>query len=431
MSDPYVAIVTVLYKMVGTPTVTPGVVVGVPFSMFIACDKMSYLMKQKVIAHMDMDAFFAAVEQRDDPTLCGKPVIIGADPRKGKGRGVVSTCSYEARKYGIHSAMPISVAYRKCPHGVFLPGNMSKYRKASDQIFDILYDFTPDMETISVDEAFLDITGSYHFYQTPYRACLAIKERIKKEVCLTASIGIAPNKMVAKIASDYSKPDGLLEIQPDQMLDFLQPLSIERLWGVGKQTQKTLNGMGIETIGDLAKYSETILQENLGVHGQHLYDLSHGIDDREVIDNDEIKSVSHEHTFDQDINDRRKIESVLSSLSEKVSRRLRKYELKGKTVTVKIRLSNFKTVTRAYTFSERVNYYDEIYKKARELFDVYYEHSMKIRLLGVRVANFDDPYIQENLFTDSALERKERIHKAIDSIKDKFGEKAIHRAQNI
>ena len=388
-------------------------------------------MQKKVIAHMDMDAFFAAVEQRDNPALIGRPVIIGADPKKGKGRGVVSTCSYEARIYGIHSAMPIAIAYRRCPHGIFLSGNMSKYRKASDQIFDILYDFTPDMEPVSVDEAFLDITGSYHFYQTPTKTCLAIKERIKKEVRLTASIGIAPNKMVAKIASDYSKPDGLLEIKSDQMLDFLWPLPIERLWGVGKQTQKTLNAMGIQTIGDLAKYSENALQESLGVHGQHLYDLSHGIDDREVIVDDAIKSVSHEHTFDKDIDDISKVDSVLSLLSEKVSRRLRKYDLKGKTVTVKIRLSNFKTVTRAATFGEHINFFDEIYKKAKELFSAYYKYPMKIRLLGVRVSNFDDPYFQESLFQSPESEKKEKIHKAVDAIKDKFGERAIQRAQNI
>ena len=388
-------------------------------------------MKQKVIAHVDMDAFFAAVEQRDNPALVGRPVIIGANPKGGNGRGVVSTCSYEARAFGIHSAMPIAIAYRRCPHGIFLPGSVSKYRKASDQIFDILYDFTPDMEPVSVDEAFLDITGSYHFYQTPIKTCLAIKERIKKEVRLTASIGIAPNKMVAKIASDYCKPDGLLEIKADQLLDFLWPLSIERLWGVGKQTQKTLNAMGIETVEDLAKFSESKLQKSLGVHGQHLYDLSHGIDDREVIVDDEVKSVSHEHTFDKDIDDINKADSVLSLLSEKVSRRLRKYDLKGKTIAVKIRLSDFKTVTRAYTYSERTNFFDEIYKKAKELFNAYYKYPMKIRLLGVRVSNFDDPYVQESLFQRLDTEKKEKIHKAMDLIKDKFGERAIQRAQNI
>lgn len=388
-------------------------------------------MNKKVIAHLDMDAFFAAVEQRDNPSLKGKPVIIGADPKKGKGRGVVSTCSYEARKYGIHSAMPISVAYRKCPCGVFLPGSMRKYKLASEQIFNIIYDFTPDMEPISVDEAFFDITGSYHFYKTPTKTCLALKERIKREVCLNASIGIAPNKMVAKIASDFSKPDGLLEILPNQLFEFLWPLSIGRLWGVGKQTQKALNAMGIKTIGELAKHSLEDLHGCLGIHGQHLHDLANGVDAREVHVDDVIKSVSHEHTFDKDVSNQERIDAILSLLSEKVSRRLRKYGLKGKTLTVKIRLSDFKTVTRAYTFTEHINFFDEIYKKAKDLFDAYYNYPMKIRLLGVRIANFDDPYVQESLFQNPSSEKKEKIHKAVDAIKDKFGERAIHRARNI
>jgi len=392
---------------------------------------MNGLNRIRVIAHIDMDAFFAAVEQRDNPALRGRPVIVGADPKKGKGRGVVSTCSYEARQYGIHSAMPISTAYRKCPGGIFLPGNMRKYRKVSDQMFDILYDFTPDMEPVSVDEAFLDITGSYHFYQTPYKTCLAIKERIKKELHLTASIGIAPTKMVAKIASDFSKPDGLLEIHPDKLLEFLWPLPVEKLWGVGQQTQKALNAMGIQTVGELAKYPAANLHKRLGVHGQHLSDLANGIDERDVCVDDEIKSVSHEHTFDEDTADKDKIYSTLSFLSEKVSRRLRKYELKGKTVTLKVRLSNFRTVTRAHTFGAGINFFDDIYRQARQLFDVFYRPSMKVRLLGVRVSNFNDSYVQEDLFESRISEKREKVHKAVDLIKDKFGEKAIQRAQNL
>ena len=380
---------------------------------------------------MDMDAFFAAVEQRDNPALKGQPVIIGADPKDGKGRGVVSTCSYEARKYGVHSAMPISIAYRKCPHGVFLRGSMRKYKQVSDQIFNILYDFTPDMEPVSVDEAFLDITGSYHFYQTPYKTCLAIKERIKKEVNLTASIGIAPVKMVAKIASDFCKPDGLLEILPDKVFDFLWPLPIEKMWGVGKQTEKILNAMGIRTIGELAKYPVEGLSAKLGSHGRHLCDLAKAIDERDVYVDEEIKSVSHEHTFEEDVSDLKEVYGILSHLSEKVSRRLRKYEMKGKTITLKVRLSDFKTVTRALTFSERINFFDNIYEQAKGLFDAFYEPSMKIRLLGVRMSNFSDPYVQESLFQSTVEEKREKVHKAVDLIKDKFGEGAIHRARNM
>ena len=388
-------------------------------------------MKPRVIAHMDMDAFFAAVEQRDNPALMGKPVIVGADPKQGKGRGVVSTCSYEARRYGIHSAMPIGQAYRKCPHGVFISGNMRKYSVISDQIFDILYDFTPDMEPVSVDEAFLDLTGSYHFHGTPLKTCAAIKERIKNEIRLTASIGIAPNKMVAKIASAHSKPDGLLEVLPEQLFEFLWPLPVEKLWGVGGQTQKALNAMGIATIGDIARCSYEELCRRFGVHGQHLYQLANGIDEREVRVDDTVKSVSHEHTFDSDIQDREEALKILSLLSEKVSRRLRKHGLKGRTLTVKIRLSDFRTVTRAFTFGARVNFFEEIFQRSRELFEAYYRPAMKIRLLGVRMADFEDAYVQESLFQSQASEKKEMVHRAVDRIKDKFGENAIQRAQNV
>ncbi len=388
-------------------------------------------MKKKVIAHIDMDAFFAAVEQRDDPTLKGKPVIIGADPKEGKGRGVVSTCSYEARKFGIHSAMPISTAYRKCPNGIFLRGSGRKYREVSRQIFDILYDFTPDMEPVSVDEAFLDLTGSYHFYDTPLKTGRAIKGRINKEVGLNSSIGIAPVKMVAKIASDFCKPDGLLEIVPAKVLDFIWPLPIERLWGVGQKTQKALNAIGITTVGELAQYPADALQARFGEHGRHLSSLANGIDEREVYADEEIKSVSHEHTFEEDVADVSEVYNVLSHLSEKVSRRLRKYALKGKTITIKVRLSDFTTVTRAHTLGERVNFFEDINRQAKGLFDAYHKKGMRIRLLGVRVSNFTDPYVQESLFRDPLAEKREKVHQAVDLIKDKFGEGAIQRARNM
>jgi len=389
------------------------------------------VMNSRVIAHIDMDAFFAAVEQRDDPSLQGKPVIIGADPKKGKGRGVVSTCSYEARKYGVHSAMPISAAYARCPHGIFLRGHMHKYSDVSRKIFDVLHEFTPHVEPISIDEAFLDITGCYHFYQTPYNLCLAIKERIKNDLRLTASIGIAPNKMTAKIASDYGKPDGLKEVTPETLQAFLRPLAVERLWGVGKQTRQTLNRMNIQTVGELAQCSPKVLTKDLGSHGLHLFDLANGIDDRKVEQDEIIKSVSHEHTFEVDARERAEMESILSFLSEKVSRRLRRYGLKGKTVTIKIRLSDFKTVTRARTLDERINFFEDIYQTAKNLFGEFYMSSMKIRLLGVKVSGFEDSYVQEGLFSKPNAAKRERIHQAVDLIKDKFGEQAIRRARNV
>jgi len=383
----------------------------------------------KTIAHLDMDAFFAAVEQRDNPALLGKPVIVGADPKEGKGRGVVATCSYEARAYGIHSAMPISQAYRLCPRGVFVRGRMRVYKEVSQKVFRILYDFTPDIEPVSIDEAFFDLTESFHLHQTPLKACYRIKERIKKELDLNASIGIAPNKMTAKIASDFCKPDGLLEIKPEELMDFLWKLPVERLWGVGKKMQVSLHQMGIKGVRDLANYPEEKLRARFGEQGKKLSELAHGIDTRQVKNiPDEIKSVSHEHTFEIDTKDKGEVYRMLSLLSEKVSRRLRKLRLKGRTITIKIRLDNFQTVTRAKTLSERVNFFEDIYQQARDLFDGFYSQGMKVRLIGIGMSNFHDPYLQDHLFEDKQVVKKEKVHAALDLIKDKFGEQAIYRA---
>ena len=384
-------------------------------------------MPQRVIAHMDMDAFFAAVEQRDNPRLKGKPVIIGADPKGGTGRGVVSTCSYEARVFGVHSAMPITQAFRLCPQGIYLRGNHQKYRNVSEQIFHILEDFTPDIQPISIDEAFLDITGSLQLFGTPKDLARKIKDRIKREVHLDASIGIAPNKMVAKIASDLSKPDGLLEILPEYMLEFLYPLNIDRLWGVGKKTKQSLNAMGIIKIGDLAAASLEILENRFGEHGRHLHALANGIDYRVVENDDETKSVSNEHTFEVDTADKEAILDKFLWLSEKASRRLRKKELKGKTISIKVRLKGFDTYTRAHTLTDRTNFSDVIYREAIALYEEFNRPQNQIRLIGVRVSNFEDPYVQDSLFEDPEDAKDEQLHQAFDDIKNKYGERIIRR----
>lgn len=380
----------------------------------------------KVILHIDMDAFFAAVEQRDHPYLKGKPVIIGADPKGGKGRGVVSTCSYETRVFGVHSAMPISTAYRLCPQAVFLPPDFRKYKHASQQVFKILERFTPDIEPISIDEAFLDITGTFHLYGSPSALALHIKEDIRREVNLAASIGIAPVKMVAKIASDVSKPDGLIEVKPDDVHNFLAPLPIERLWGVGKKTKDVINRLGIKTIGDFLKFSRPNAFEHLGEYGLHLFDLASGIDPREVCAHGEAKSVSHEHTFDIDEADPQKVIEVLFILSQKVSRRLRKENLKGRTVSIKVRVQNFQTFTRAKTLNARTNFVDTIDGHARQLFLDFFKKGMKVRLIGVRLSGFEDPYVVDGLFTHPRDVKKENVHHAVDLLKDRFGEGMIH-----
>lgn len=385
-------------------------------------------MKRSYIVHVDMDAFFAAVEERDNPAYRGKPVVVGADPKNGKGRGVVSTCSYEARKYGIHSAMPISIAYRKCPHAIFVPPDMEKYSAVSSRIYKIFYEFTPDIEPISIDEAFLDITGSYHLFGTPLQTCLAIKKKIKSETCLTASCGLAPNMMAAKIASDLKKPDGMVEVTEEGLLEFLRPLPARKLWGLGPKGEAILKDMGIITVGDIARTPVEELVSVLGEHGRGLWELANGRDRRRVSPEGETKSVSNEHTFDVDTGDRDRIRGVLISLSESVSGRLRHDGLKARTITLKIRLEGFSTYTRSVTLDEATNFCDVIYRNIVVLFDKFDRRGKKVRLVGVKTSNFLESNISENLFSKDADAKMENTHGAIDKITGKFGSGSIFRA---
>ncbi|MCJ7579986.1 MAG: DNA polymerase IV [Candidatus Aminicenantes bacterium] len=386
--------------------------------------------KERYIVHVDMDAFYAAVEQRDHPLYRGKPVVVGADPKGGKGRGVVAACSYEARKFGIHSAMPISLAYRKCPGAVFLHGDHNKYERESRKIFEILKRFSPDLEPISIDEAFLDISGSYHLFVSPENTCRKIKEDIKKETGLTASIGLAPNKMTAKIASDIGKPDGLIIVNKNELLNFLHPLPVETLWGVGKKTKEEFKKNGIKSIGDLARQDRIPFLRQFGKAGEHIWQLANGLDPREVEAATGAKSISNEYTFDVDAADLDKVLDVLMKLSEKVSRRLRKEGFSGRTITLKIRFSDFQTFTRSDTLAAPTNFIEDIYRTCAskiKSFDLQRKH---VRLIGVHVSNLSRGSDQLGLFEGqpSNLEKKEKLHQALGKIKDKFGEKAIkHR----
>lgn len=376
-----------------------------------------------------MDAFFAAIEQRDNPAFLGKPVIIGADPKSGKGRGVVSTCSYEARKFGIHSAMPISIAYRKCPRGIFLPVDSEKYSRLSREIYNILYTFTPEVEPISIDEAFLDITGSFHLFgATPRAACLLIKSRIKKQTGLTASIGLAPTKTIAKIASDLKKPDGLVEVKENGVLDFLRPLDISKIWGLGKKSEVVFREMGINTVGELAEMGIRELTDAFGKNGAHFWNLAHGIDERSVETERDTKSIGNEMTFDKDTLDKRKIESTLMYLCEKVSIRLRRSSLKGRTITLKIRLQGFKTYTRAVSINNSTNFADMLYNETKKLYNRFDAKDEKVRLLGIAVSNLSPADLKMSLFTGADEKKREDIHKAVDKIKKRFGDAAIKRA---
>jgi DNA polymerase IV len=382
--------------------------------------------KARTILHVDMDAFFASVEQLDNPLLKGKPVIVGADPKGGNGRGVVSTCSYEAREYGIHSAMPISIAYQKCPHGVFISGNMKKYGDVSKQIYEIFYQITPDVQGVGIDEAFLDITGTERLFGKPLEVAKLIKKKIRQKIGLTASVGIAPIKMAAKIASDLKKPDGLVEVKPENLLDFLWPLDISKIWGLGKKTEVVMRRHNINTIGDLAKTSKDKLNRLFGAYGLHFWELANGIDEREVRENPSAKSLSAETTFDMDTNDEKQINSALLKLCDKVAFRLRAENLKGKTITLKIRLQGFETYTRALTLPKSTNYSDEIFENVKKLYFDFKKPGKK-RLLGVKLSNLIPADTRESLFEEEKDCQREAVHQAMEKIRAKFGKKSISR----
>ncbi len=382
-------------------------------------------MPERYIVHVDMDAFFAAIEQRDNPSFRGKPVIVGANPKGG--RGVVSTCSYEARAFGIRSAMPISEAWRRCPKGIFIRPQMKKYSAASKNIFNILYGFTPDMQPVSIDEAFLDITRSYKLFGKPMDVCRKIKERIQAETGLTASVGLAPNKFIAKIASDLKKPDGLVVVKSKEAVLFLRPLDISRIWGLGPKAEKILKRRGIATIGQLSTMDSNKLIRLLGRQGAEFKALALGVDDRKVESGGETKSISNEITYDRDTASDDKIKSSLLALCDKVAFSLRRENLKGKTITLKIRLEDFSTFSRSITVNFATNYADIIYEHIVKLYKAF-KRKKKVRLVGVKVANFMPADEKESLFDEAENEKREKAHKAIEYIRKKFGYNAIYRA---
>ena len=386
--------------------------------------------KERFIAHVDMDAFFASVEQRDDPSIRSKPVIVGSDPNRGKGRGVVSACSYEAREFGIHSAMPISRAYRLCPGAIFLPVDMDKYSKASEEIYRILYSFTPDIEPIGIDEAFLDITGSHHLFGGAIETCRCIKYKIKSETGLMASIGLAPNKTAAKIASDLEKPGGLVEVTGERLLEFLHPLPVEKLWGLGKKSSKGLFDIGVRTIGELAMAAPWRIRKVLGKNGDVFQALANGIDDDPVEPGGDAKSVSNELTFDLDIARKDKVTSALMYLSEKVSSRLREGRVKCRTITLKIRLEDFTTRTRSFTFQRATNLTEELYNKVNELYNVFDNGIRKVRLVGVRASGLSDSIAEKELFETEIEKKRESVDLGMDKIKARFGNDSIYRASS-
>jgi DNA polymerase-4 len=378
------------------------------------------------ILHIDMDAFYASIEQQDNPALKGQPVIVGGDAEK---RGVVSAASYEARAFGVHSAMPASQARRLCPQGVFLPVRMKRYREVSGQIFEVFQGYTPLIEPLSLDESFLDVTGCESLFGPAPEMAREIKRKILVRTGLTASAGIAPNKFLAKIASDWRKPDGLVEIKPDEVGAFLENLPISKLWGVGKSTEEILKGMGILRAGQLAQYPPEGIGKKLGKFGLELLALARGEDNRPVVPHEEAKSLSQEQTFTPDLQDRQVMEQVLLDQAEQVGWELRKQKLKGQTVHLKVRYPDFILITRSQTLSLPTDAGMEIYRTAVKLLEKTEVRSRKARLLGVGVSNLRhrDTPLQRGLF-DSYREKEEKSLEAVDKIWNKFGPEAIKRA---
>lgn len=377
---------------------------------------------------MDLDAFYASVEQLDNPLYRGKPVIVGADPKGGKGRGVVSACSYEARAFGIRSAMPISQAYRRCPQGVYLPVRMGRYQEVSERVQAIFWDYTDLVEPISIDEAFLDVTRSQMAFGPAEGMAREIKRRIREEESLVASVGVATNKFIAKVASDLEKPDGFVVVRAGEERDFLSPLPVSRLWGVGKKTEAKLKAMGVQTIGQLAELSEDILRSRFGKLGCQLHLLSQGIDEREVVPAEEPKSIGKETTFAQDVEDEELLERTLLALCDEVSRRLRREGYIARGLTLKLRYEDFTTLTRAQPLTPPSDLTADLYPAALGLLAQIPLRGRRVRLLGVAASALlprgeGAPHQLE--FFQEGREREHRLAEAIDKLKERFGRRAL------
>ncbi len=384
-------------------------------------------MSVPAILHVDMDAYFASVEVLDRPELKGKPVIVGGRPGS---RGVVSAASYEARAFGVHSAMPLVRAGRLCPDGVFLPVRMDRYVELSRRIFEIFNDFTPLVEGLSLDEAFLDVRGSIRLFGPGVDIGRAIQKRIREEIGINCSVGVSPVKFVSKIASDLEKPNGFVVVGRDEVRDFLAPLPIERLWGVGEVTAERLRHLGITTISQIRSAGESFLTEQFGEHGTHLHRLSRGRDDRAVVPDAGRKSVGHETTFAEDIGNRETLLAVLVDVCEEVARRARRGGHRGRVIVLKVRYAPFETHTFRTTIATVTNSTDDILRTARELFDRSLKvPPRKVRLLGVTLTGLADrPDRQRTLFTDESRERAQRIDSTMDDILDRMGRRSIRRA---
>ena len=384
----------------------------------------------KTFFHIDMDAFFVSVEELFDPSLKGKPVVVGGRPDQ---RGVVSAASYAARKFGVHSAMPRRTAYRLCPQAIFVDGHPDRYREYSRKVFHVLNGFSPRVEMASIDEAYMDLTGTERLHGQPLRAAHSLHDAVRRETGLRCSIGISRSRMVAKVASDQAKPDGVLWVIPGQEAHFLAPLDVRKIPGVGKVTEKNLHACGIRKVGDLASIEEGFLRERFGQWGLALAGKARGLDagawfDGEIGENGDPKSISHEHTFNEDTADDDALEATLARLSEMVGRRLREHRLYARTVQLKLRYSDFSTITRAHSLDHATQLDTELFAEARGLLRSNRKAGASIRLLGVHASGLEDAEGQLNLMDEPKADRWRKALSAMDSLRDRFGEEAVSLA---
>ena len=383
--------------------------------------------------HVDMDAFFVSVEELFDPSLIGKPVVVGGQADQ---RGVVSAASYAARKFGVHSAMPLRTAARLCPQAIFVNGHPDRYRDYSRKVFKVLKSFSPQVDMASVDEAYMDITGTERLHGPPLRAAHRLHDAMKQETRLNCSIGIAASRMVAKVASDQAKPNGVLWVLPAEEARFLAPLDIRKIPGVGKVTEKNLQAWGIRKVGDLAALEEDFLKQHFGQWGLALAGKSRGLDaggwfDGVVGEEHNPKSISHEFTFNEDTADLETLEAMLARLSEMVGRRLREHKLFARTVQLKLRYSDFSTITRAHSLDHGTQLDTEIFREIRALFRQNRKNEAKVRLLGVHASSLESDEGQLNLLGEENTNRWRKALNTVDQIRERFGEDSVSLAMGL
>jgi DNA polymerase IV len=384
--------------------------------------------RTKTIFHVDMDAFFVSVEELSDPSLKGKAVVVGGQRDE---RGVVSAASYEARKFGVHSAMPLRTAAKLCPHAIFVDGHPDRYRDCSAKVYEVLNTFSPLVEMASIDEAYLDMTGTDRLHGPPLRAAHALHKKVKVETQLNCSIGIGTSRLIAKVCSAKAKPNGVLWVIPGQEPKFLAPLDVRDIPGVGKVMEQNLHAMGIRQVGDLAGLEEDVLEERFGKWGLALAGKARGEDaggwfDAEVGEHADPKSISHEHTFNEDTANPAQLESTLMRLTEMVARRLREHGLHARTIQLKLRYKDFTTITRAHSLAAPTQLDTEIFEQIRALFRKNWKKGAEIRLLGVHVSSFEEAAAgQLDLLDDGRHKRWQQALAAADRLRDRFGESSV------